>query len=154
MMTTDAHGSAGESGSEWETAAAHRSEDLTETECWALLAGNGTGRVAYEDNGRVLVFPVNYVVHEQAVYFRTARDGVLGGGLDFRNASFQIDDHDSTRMDGWSVLLSGRAEAVQDPGLLSTLWGRRMDEPWGGGARDMFIGIEPSVLTGRRVGMR
>lgn len=153
-MATDAQESAWGLGPGWDTTGPHRSEDLTENECWALLAGRGTGRVAYEDNGRVLVFPVNYVVHGQAVYFRTARDGVLSGGLDFRNASFQIDEHNADRMDGWSVLLSGRAEAVLDPDLLSTLWGRRMAEPWGGGQRDVFIGIEPAVMTGRRVGIR
>ena len=136
----------------WETAATHQSEDLTEAQCWTLLAGTGTGRVAYQDNGRVLVFPVNYVVHDQGVYFRTARDGVLGGGPEHQNASFQIDHHDSGRMEGWSVLLSGRAEPVTDADLLTELWGRRMDEPWGGGQRDVFIGIEPGLLTGRRVG--
>lgn len=140
--------------SPWGTAAPHRSENLTEAECWTLLAGQETGRVAYSENGRVLVFPVNYVVHGRAVYFRTAQDGVLGGGLDYRNASFQIDDHDAQRMDGWSVLVSGKAEAVVDSELLTALWGRRMAEPWGGGRREVFIGIEPSIVTGRRVGMR
>ncbi|WP_341394678.1 pyridoxamine 5'-phosphate oxidase family protein [Arthrobacter sp. G119Y2] len=147
-MATEAQGFA------WETAATHQSVDLTEAECWTLLASQGTGRVAYQDNGRVLVFPVNYVVHDRAVYFRTAREGVLGGGLDYRNASFQIDEHDALRMDGWSVLLSGRASAVDDSELLTILWGRRMAEPWGGGQRDVFIGIEPALVTGRRVGMR
>ncbi|MET4060648.1 nitroimidazol reductase NimA-like FMN-containing flavoprotein (pyridoxamine 5'-phosphate oxidase superfamily) [Arthrobacter sp. UYP6] len=147
-MATDAQDSA------WDAAATHQSTDLTEAECWTLLASRGTGRVAYQEEGRVLVFPVNYVVRDQSVYFRTARDGVLGGGAEDRNASFQIDDHDTRRMDGWSVLLSGRAAAVRDPELLTQLWGRRMDEPWGGGQRDVFIGIEPSTVTGRRVGMR
>ena len=137
-----------------DAAATHRSEDLTDVECWTLLAGRDTGRVAYQENGRVLVLPVNYVVHEGAVYFRTARDGILGGGTQERDASFEIDDYDSLRMDGWSVLLSGRSGAVTDPELLTALWGRRMNEPWGGGQRDVFIGIEPGIVTGRRVGMR
>ena len=97
---------------------------------------------------------MNYVVHDKAVYFRTAADGALGGGGDYRNASFQIDDHDALRMDGWSVLLSGRAAPVVDSELLTALWGRRMAEPWGGGHRDVFIGIQPTMVTGRRVGMR
>ena len=147
-MATDAQDFVGD------TAATHQSRDLTEIECWALLSTRGTGRVAYQEDGRVLVFPVNYVVHDQSVYFRTARDGVLGGGAQPRNASFQIDDHDPGRMDGWSVLVSGRAAAVQDAALLTELWGRRMDEPWGGGQRDVFIGIAPSLVTGRRVGRR
>ena len=83
-MATEAQGFA------WETAATHQSVDLTEAECWTLLASQGTGRVAYQDNGRVLVFPVNYVVHDTAVYFRTAREGVLGGGLDYRNAPSRL----------------------------------------------------------------
>lgn len=147
-MATDAQDFA------WDTAANHQSIDLSEAECWALLAGSGTGRVAYQQDGRVLVFPVNYVVHDQSVFFRTGRDSVLGAGAEYRNASFQIDDHDARRMDGWSVLLSGRAAAVVDPELLTELWGRRMREPWGGGQRDVFIGIEPTSVSGRRVGLR
>lgn len=139
---------------QWNSVSPHENEELSVAQCWTLLSGGGTGRVAYQDSGRVLVYPVNYVVHDQGVYFRTSRDGVLAGGTEHHNVSFQLDHHDSGRMEGWSVLLSGRAEAVQDPGLLSVLWGRRMDEPWGGGAREVFIGIEPSILTGRRVGMR
>lgn len=138
----------------WETPATHSSEELTETEYWTFLAGQGNGRVAYQDNGRVLVFSVNYVLHDQAVYFRAAPDGVVAGGGDPRSASFQIDDHDALRSDGWSVLLSGKASAVVDPELLTTLWGRRMAKPWGGGHRDVLIGTQPTVVTGRRVGMR
>ena len=148
MATEDVQGFA------WESAGVHQSEELTEAQCWTLLASLGTGRVAYQDNCRVLVYPVNYVVHDEGVYFRTARDGVLGGGPEHQNASFQIDHHDPNRMDGWSVLLSGRAEPVTDANLLTELWGRRMSEPWGGGHRDVFIGIEPGLLTGRRVGRR
>lgn len=140
--------------SSWDTAATHRSIDLSETECWTLLASRGTGRVAYAEDGRVVVFPVNYVVHDKAVYFRTSPDGAFGRGPDYRSASFQIDEHDAQRMAGWSVLLSGKAEAVSDSELLTALWGRRMAEPWGGGQRDSFIGIEPTLVTGRRVGMR
>ncbi|MFJ7749737.1 pyridoxamine 5'-phosphate oxidase family protein [Arthrobacter sp. NPDC097144] len=147
-MATDAQDFTGDA------AAHHQSEDLSETECWALLAGGGIGRVAYQENGRVLVFPVHYVVQDQSVYFRTSRGGALGSGSESWNASFQIDDHDPARMDGWSVLLSGRASAVVDPDLLTELWGRRMDEPWGGGQRDVFISIAPGILTGRRVGLR
>ena len=139
---------------QWNSASPHGNEELSVAQCWTLLAGGGTGRVAYQDKGRVLVLPVNYVVHDQGVYFRTRRDGVLGGGPEHQNASFQIDDHDPTRMEGWSVLLSGRAERVTDADLLTALWGRRMDEPWGGGQRDVFVGIVPGLLTGRRVGPR
>lgn len=138
---------------EWENARPHSSEDLTEAECWSLLRERSTGRVAYLENGRVLVFPVNYVVHNSAVYFRTAGEGLLGSAGEVpRNASFQIDEHDGEQMAGWSVLVSGKAGPVLDEQLLTQLWGRRMAEPWGGGIRDVFVGIDPLTVTGRRVG--
>ena len=138
---------------EWENARPHISEELNASECWSLLRGRSTGRVAFLDDGRVLVFPVNYVVHDQAVYFRTAENGFLGATPAVpRNASFQIDHHDSEQMAGWSVLISGQAGRVSDEQLLTQLWGRRMAEPWGGGHRDVFVGITPEAITGRRVG--
>lgn len=140
---------------EWENARPHTSEDLSEAQCWSLLRDRSTGRVAFLDDGRVMVFPVNYVVHANAVYFRTSEDGFLGAaGAVPRNASFQIDGHDSDQMAGWSVLVSGQAGRVADELLLTQLWGRRMAEPWGGGRRDVFIGIDPRTISGRRVGRR
>ena len=87
------------------------------------------------------------------MYFRTSEDSglaLLPGDL---NTSFHVDAHDGEAMAGWSVLVSGRANAVRDEQLLTTLWGMRSTAPYGGGQRNMFVGIDPTQVTGRRVRM-
>jgi len=138
---------------DWDSVGPHENLELSEAECWSLLAGADTGRVAFLQDGRLMVFPVSYLVYDQCVYFRTSADSglaLLPGDL---NTSFQTDSHDVGRMEGWSVLVSGPANRIQDETLLTTLWGLRAQSPYGGGARNMFVGIAPSVLTGRRVRM-
>ncbi|WP_312180973.1 pyridoxamine 5'-phosphate oxidase family protein [Arthrobacter sp.] len=138
---------------EWDSVSPHKSQELSEAECWSLLSGEDTGRIAFLQDGRVLVFPVNYLLHGNSVYFRTSSQSglaLLPGDL---NSSFQVDSHDSERMDGWSVLVSGRANAVKEGALLTTLWGLRAPAPYGGGERNLFVGIDPTRVTGRRVRM-
>ena len=138
---------------QWDSVSPHGNEELSVAQCWSLLGGQETGRIAFLQDGRLMVFPVNYLVHGNAVYFRTSEDGglaLLPGDL---NTSFQVDAHDGDAMAGWSVLVSGRANAVRDESLLTTLWGMRSAAPYGGGQRNMFVGIDPTLVTGRRVRM-
>lgn len=131
--------------------ARHVHKDLTSEQCWELLESRNTGRLGYEDGGRILIFPVNYLVHEHAIYFRTAVDGAIGRATPSPSASFEIDTANPERSGGWSVLASGPAEHVEDPAKLKFLWGRVMPEPWGAGLRDLFVCIRPTTITGRSV---
>ena len=138
---------------QWDSVSPHENEELSEAQCWSLIGGKETGRIAFLQDGRLLVFPVNYLVHNKSVYFRTSEDSglaLLPGDL---NTSFQVDAHDGDAMAGWSVLVSGRANAVTDEELLTRLWGMRSTAPYGGGQRNLFVGIEPAQVTGRRVRM-
>lgn len=138
---------------QWDSVSPHEDEELSEAQCWSLLGGQETGRIAFLQDGRLLVFPVNYLVHKKNVYFRTSAGSglaLLPGDL---NTSFQVDAHDGEAMAGWSVLVSGPANAVRDNSLLTTLWGKRSTAPYGGGQRNLFVGIDPTQVTGRRVRM-
>lgn len=129
----------------------HTQTDLSDGQCWELLSATSTGRLGYEHEGRVLIFPVNYLVHDRAVYFRTAREGSIGTATPRPSVSFEIDLAKPERSGGWSVLANGPATHVDDAALLKVLWGRIMPEPWGAGYRDLFVRIEPTMLTGRSV---
>ena len=138
---------------QWDSVSPHENEELSEAQCWSLLRGEETGRIAFLQDGRLMVFPVNYQVHGNSVFFRTSADSglaLLPGDL---NTSFQVDAHDGEAMAGWSVLVSGRANTVRDESLLTTLWGMRSTAPYGGGQRNLFVGIDPTQVTGRRVRM-
>ena len=86
---------------------------LTTAECWALLEGEHIGRLAVSrSDGSPDIFPVNYVVHEGAVYLRSAPDTKMVN-LDARPAAaFEIDGHDEEG--AWSVVAHGTAARTVD----------------------------------------
>lgn len=129
----------------------HTSEELTDTRCWALLSTQQTGRFGFVRHGSVFIYPVNYLVHGEAIYFRTREDGDIVGELPLGNCTFEVDEVKAEAMAGWSVLAHGRAEVVADEALLTELWGRSAEEPWAGGSRTTFVGIQPDRVTGRSV---
>lgn len=132
----------------------HVAEELSEAECWDLLGGQLVGRFAFLSGNRIEVFPVNYVVDDGVVYFRTASNGAIERAMPRDSASFQIDAFDPAHAAGWSVLVSGRAERILDPARLVELFRLPMEQPWAGGLRVAFIAVRPVTVTGRRVHMK
>jgi nitroimidazol reductase NimA-like FMN-containing flavoprotein (pyridoxamine 5'-phosphate oxidase superfamily) len=131
--------------------AGHSHEAIEPEECWALLSTGLTGRIGVLRDGRVFIFPVNYVVHDRGVYFRTSSTGDLGRtSLD--RVAFQVDHVAAEQMSGWSVLVQGSTAVVTDEALLSAVWGRMVSEPWAGGDRRQLVQVVPTSVSGRRVG--
>jgi len=131
-------------------------EELTEAQCLGLIAPSGVGRIAYESRFGLAVLPVNYRLDDGVVLFRTAehgpldedlRTGIAGGAY---KVAFEIDDIDAAARRGWSVLIQGPARHLTaaerdalDPVDLET---------WASGARELFVKIVPTRITGRRIG--
>ena len=118
--------------------------------CLSLLAAVSVGRVGFVAGGEVLVLPVNFVMDGQAVVFRTASGSKLADAEDRSAVAFEADNYDDITQSGWSVLVSGRAEVVEDDaeiGRLSQLglqsWASALDRPF-------WIRIRPTSVTGRR----
>ena len=51
--------------------------ELSREECRALLASKTVGRIAFQTGNGLRVLPVNYVVQEDRIVFRTAEHGVI-----------------------------------------------------------------------------
>jgi uncharacterized protein len=118
--------------------------------CLSLLAAVSVGRVGFVADGEVLVLPVNFVMDGQAVVFRTASGSKLAGAEDRSAVAFEADNYDDITQSGWSVLVRGRAEVVEDDaeiGRLSRLglysWASALDRPF-------WIRVRPTSVTGRR----
>ncbi|BCT77231.1 hypothetical protein SCMU_30730 [Sinomonas cyclohexanicum] len=131
--------------------ARHENYELDAEQCWSLLGSSGIGRFAFAHEGRIAVYPVGYLVYGGAVYFRTSPKGTVSQSLPQDGVALQIDATQPAQKSGWSVMVSGRAEAVEDSAELTALFGQMTDEPWAGGVRDLFVHIRPEELTGRRV---
>jgi nitroimidazol reductase NimA-like FMN-containing flavoprotein (pyridoxamine 5'-phosphate oxidase superfamily) len=118
---------------------------VTAAECLELLATETVGRVVYSDRRGPLAVPVNYVVHEGTVLFRTRRGTLADHLREASTCAFEVDRLDAHLRSGWSVLVRGSAAVVRHPSGL--VW----PVPWVGGVRPLLIRITPTELTGRRV---
>jgi hypothetical protein len=125
--------------------------DLSPEECRHLLSTHGVGRIAASTpDGRPAVVPVNYEVVDDAIAFRTAPDSVPAAAVG-TEVAFEVDHVDEAMSQGWSVLAVGPASVVTEPDAVRGLTQSAHTEPWAGGAREMWVSIRPTRLTGRRI---
>jgi uncharacterized protein len=127
-------------------------EDLAEDECFDLLKRHHFGRVAFAEGVDLppVIMPLNYLVDANTVVVRTDPDSRLGGALRDALVTFEIDGIDQPQRTGWSVVVSGRAQEVVDPGDLREL-NQTPLLPWAPGDRSQYVRITPGSVTGRRI---
>jgi nitroimidazol reductase NimA-like FMN-containing flavoprotein (pyridoxamine 5'-phosphate oxidase superfamily) len=131
-------------------------EILAEDECVRLIAPGGIGRVVFAGRFDLTVLPVNYVLHDGAILFRTAQAGStdedLRTGIEHAEyrVAFEVDDFDAEAREGWSVLIQGPAHHLDDPRERADALAAGV-EPWPAGEREHFIRITPARITGRTI---
>jgi hypothetical protein len=126
-------------------------EVLTVGECLRLLAQEPVGRVVFTDAALPAALPVNFVLVEDGVVFRTQAGGALDRAVRGAVVAFEADSYDARQRTGWTVLVVGRAEEVTDPSLRRAVDDRGL-RPWATGHRGRMIKIRSDRVTGRRVG--
>ncbi|WKX06900.1 pyridoxamine 5'-phosphate oxidase family protein [Streptomyces sp. NL15-2K] len=124
--------------------------DLGSDECRARLATHRMGRVAVSTPDGPAVVPVNYDVIGDEIVFRTAPDSLPAAAVDSQVA-FDVDHVEEAMSQGWSVLVVGLARVVAEPDAVQRLVDRAHTTPWPGGERDMWVSIQPTRITGRRI---
>lgn len=119
--------------------------------CEVLLRSDEIGRLAILDGGRPLILPVNYVVDEGDIVFRTGPGTKLEQGPR-APACFEIDHFDRAHRAGWSVVVTGRLEEVTSfsHALFEHTSGLAV-HPWAAGPKDHVMRLVPSSITGRRI---
>ena len=121
---------------------------LTEAECWALLHRHVVARLAVDIAGRPDIFPINYIVDDGSIVFRSGAGTKLAGAVLGRHVAIEIDGLD---VDGsvWSVVVKGIAREVTE---MTERY--EIDElplyPWVTSQKPNFVRIEPHLTTGRR----
>lgn len=128
-----------------------RAEPLDEAESMRMLRSVRWGRCAWTAPEGPRILPVNISVLDENVYFRTGLYGSLADAANGEAVALEADELDDRLTSGWSVVVLGTAEQVQDPGELASLL-RRMPQPWAPGSRPVLVRIHPSEVTGRRFG--
>ena len=123
-------------------------EILPFDECLRLLASVPVGRVGFFADGEIVVLPVNHVVDGQHPVFRTARGSKLSAAEGQNLVAFEADEY-QTRS-GWSVVVTGRAEAVYEEAEVQRL-SRLGLHPWVTAVeRPFWIRIRATSVSGRR----
>jgi nitroimidazol reductase NimA-like FMN-containing flavoprotein (pyridoxamine 5'-phosphate oxidase superfamily) len=128
----------------------HALRTLSPAECFDLLEPGGVGRVGFTSADGIMMLPVNFAVSGKSVVFRTAPDTRLAVYADAQ-VSFEVDRLDETLREGWSVLLHGHAHKVTDEREVKRLEDLTRLEPWASGARDVYVRIAASRISGRRI---
>ena len=120
-------------------------------ECMQLLARARLGRVAVVPDGvRPTVLPVNYVLDGDWIVFRTAPGSKLTAALREGHVAFEIDGADHGGETGWSVVVSGHAEEIQDAEELARAAQLPL-RPWADGDKSHFVRIPTTHVSGRRI---
>ena len=122
---------------------------LSADECWRLLAGAVTGRLALVVDGRPEVFPVNFVVERGSLVFRTAAGTKLWASMEDVEAAFEIDGYDEGTEEAWSVVVRATTALIYSQEEKSAVDALGL-EPWEPGAKSHYVRLLPRVLTGRR----
>jgi len=123
---------------------------LSPDECFDLLEPGGIGRVGFTSADGIMMLPVNFAVTAKTIIFRTAPDTLLALYSEAQ-VSFEADRLDEALHAGWSVLVQGRARQVTAEREVKRLQDRTQLQPWASGARDVYVRITPTRISGRRI---
>ena len=126
-------------------------EPLDRGTCLSLLQSVVIGRVAWAgDDRRVVVLPINFIIDENTIVFRTARGSKLSAVQEGRPLSFEADDVEPGLRTGWSVLVNGTAHVVTDTAVIDHL--KRLPlAPWPPAPGPYFVRLRIEEITGRRL---
>lgn len=120
---------------------------LPESECWRLLGSVALGRLVTCADGQPEIFPVNFVVQDRTILFRTAEGTKLISTAMSGQVLFEADAH--TAAEGWSVVVKGAARTVHGDDEIEKAQQAAL-LPWTATAKRHFVRIRPDRVTGRR----
>lgn len=120
---------------------------LSASESWELLSGAALGRLVTSVDGQPEIFPVNFVVQDRTVLFRTAEGTKLVSSAINNRVLFEADGHGASG--GWSAIVRGTARMLRTNEDI-----QRADHaqllPWTATLKQHYVRILPASITGRR----
>ena len=123
-------------------------EVLTEEQCWTLLHSSGLGRLATVAKGLVDIFPINYLVTDELLYFRSGPGSKLMSLTSAPLVALEADGFDGRWH--WSVVIHGSAKRLDSDDEIENSGINRF-APWSHEPKFNFVRITPTDITGRRI---
>lgn len=121
---------------------------LSEAESWQLLGTRPVGRLATSVAQQPDIFPVNYVLDDGCIIFRTAQGSKLLELTINERVAFEVDDWEAD-LGGWSVVCSGAAEVIERAADLERAEALDL-KPWVATVKTVFVRIRVEEIIGRR----
>jgi uncharacterized protein len=124
---------------------------LDADQCVALLESAEWVRLGFVLDGIPSILPINVLLHDDAIFFRTATGSKLAAAASAGPVAVQADDGDAEQRVGWSVLAHGEATIVTDREVEEALLARPF-EPWAiPDDKPFWVRVEVRNITGRRI---
>ncbi len=124
--------------------------ELTVDECWDMLEADEFGRLAYRLVDEVHLVPINYLVDDRSLMFRTASGSKLLAAALHSDVALEIDWHDD--LAAWSVVVRGQLRRLaEDEQYRVDALPRRS---WIPTLTYDVVELVPSAVTGRRFRLR
>lgn len=123
---------------------------LEREQCLRRLGRGGVGRVALSIEGEPAIFPVNYAVKDDEIYFLTAQGSKLAAAARSATMAFEVDHVDAFEHAGWSVLVVGPSCIVPSAEAVP-LWKLKLGR-WVGGGPVVQVRIHAERVSGREIG--
>lgn len=126
-------------------------EELDRRQCVELLVRVPVGRVGVVIRALPAILPVNFVLVDSHIVFRTIPGTKLDAAIANAVVAFEVDSYAPDGTWGWSVLVQGMASEITDPAALAALADIPL-HPWAFHERvaRRFVRIEMSFVSGRR----
>ena len=86
-------------------------ESLDQDECWRLLAASVFGRLAVVGDDGADIFPINHLVHDHLLYFRSAPGTKIVSLTERPGVAFETDGTENRLR--WSVVLRGTVRRLE-----------------------------------------
>lgn len=123
-------------------------EILDVDSCWERLQSEELGRLAVSVSGHPDIFPINYTVHDGAIYMRSAEGSKLISVVINEWVAFEVDAYVVEDNHAWSVVVHGKAEVVEDQEFDDLVAGLPLF-PWNTSPKNRLIKINVTHLSGR-----
>lgn len=125
-------------------------EVVGEAECWSLLETQAVGRLAVAIRNHPDIFPVNFLVDDETIVFRTDPGMKLAAATAGESVAFEVDEYDPETGRGWSVVVTGEAREVKKLEELVQIEELPL-VPAAAGRKNRWVRIHPLSITGRRI---
>lgn len=122
-------------------------DTLDAAEIWPLLRRQDVGRLAMRRDDGVDIFPVNYLVGRNALYFRSGPGAKLELLTAHPEVAFESDGgRGSTR---WSVVIRGRVQRLDSDVEIESSGVSRL-VTWDPSEKLNYLRLDPDTISGRR----